>query len=193
MDYQKVYNDAFANPQYCKDEWLFRNIYCLENMKMKRFDSMIDISSGRGRLLVEVQKNYPYIEITSTDLNNFHKLPGVEFIKLDLSLQEDRDKIVSLYKENPKELLTCLDVLEHLDKSFIDDVFRMFSQIAKTSIFTIANHSDKVNGVELHTIQESFDFWEPYIKRYFKIVKFHDDIYIVDGKPNLYILYCEPL
>lgn len=193
MEYSKVYTQMFNNPQYCKDDNTFRETYCLENMKMKKFNSLIDVGSGRGRFIKRVLSMFPDTEILSTDLANYHHIPNISFQEIDLSSAQSRDKLIEKYQNNKRDLLTCLDVLEHLDKSFIDEVFRMFSLVAKTCIFTIANHSDIVDGIELHTIQENFDYWGPIIQRYFKIVKFHDDIYFMNGRPILYILYCESL
>lgn len=193
MNYEEVYAKMFNDPKYCRDEVLFRNTYVIENMKMKKFNSLIDISSGRGRLINLVKKQFPDTHIVSTDLANYHKIPDTPFLEINLSNPGDRDLLIKSFEFNKRDLLTCLDVLEHLDKSFVEEVFKLFSKVAKTSIFTIANHPEVINGVELHTIQEDMTYWRPIIEKYFKIVKFHDDIYFRNGKPTLYILYCEPL
>jgi hypothetical protein len=94
-----------------------------------------------------------------------------EFISLDLSNNDDFKKI----KKNTYELLTCLDVLEHLDKSFVDNVLYNFSQISKNVILTIANHHDIQNNIELHTIIENMDYWRPIITKFFIIN--HEETY----------------
>jgi hypothetical protein len=75
-----------------------------------------------------------------------------------------------MFKKKQFELLTCLDVLEHIEKKCVDDVLHNFSLISEYSVLTIANHSDVLNGVELHVIQEKMTFWLPYLNKYFEVL-----------------------
>jgi hypothetical protein len=65
-------------------------------------------------------------------------------------------------------------VLEHVQKECVEDIFKTLNKISKFSIFTIANHSDIHNGVELHLIQENMSYWEPIIKKYFEVLNFDE-------------------
>ena len=64
----------------------------------------------------------------------------------------------------------------------------MCSQLSSYSIICIANHSDIINGIELHTIQENELWWENIMSKYFKLsykeIKYNG---------RLYEYFCEPL
>lgn len=168
MNYTEVYTNTFANIQYSNhyhvqyDNVLERlaNIYNKDS-----YFSVIDVGSGRGQLIKNIKDNYPNSEITSVDLNQFHNENIVEFIKCDLSVETDRQKLL----EKSYDVVTCTDVLEHLDESFIEEVIQMLSKLAKHSILAIANHSDIWNGIELHTIQKDCDWWTRLIEKYYVI------------------------
>ena len=126
--------------------------------------SLIDIGTGRGQLLKNISKLNPNFKITSVDLDKFNDL-DVEFINVDLSLKNDRDKLTGKY-----DFLTSTDVLEHLEEYFIEDVLCLFSRLSDNVIVAIANHSDIQGGIELHTIQRDDVWWELYINKYFSII-----------------------
>lgn len=127
---------------------------------------MIDIGSGRGQLIKLIKEKCNNINITSSDIDKFNNI-DVNFIKYDLSSDNDRK---CLLKDN-YDILTCTDVFEHLDKSFIDDTISLCSKLSKICIFAIANHSDIINNIELHTIQENDLWWDEYLKKYFYVEK----------------------
>jgi ubiquinone/menaquinone biosynthesis C-methylase UbiE len=165
MDYLNIYSELF-NANYNEYGGSEKSIeYSIDFIKKNNVKTLIDISTGTGTFPKFVSKEITDINITCTDLNKFNDL-NHEFISVDLSKNEDLEKI----KTNGYELLTCLDVLEHLDKSFIDNVLKNFARISKNVILTIANHSDIQNGIELHTIIENMDYWKPVIENYFDIV-----------------------
>ena len=162
MDYAKVYKDTFCDPTYSSG-YDSRYDFVLENVLGTHF---IDIGSGRGQTIKNLKKNIHCV-ITSVDLEKFHNEQSDYFIQCNLANPEDRKNII----KNFYDTLICTDVLEHLDKSFIEDVVKMCSQMAKRVIFTIANHSDIINGVELHTIQENSEWWDTLLLKYFVIDK----------------------
>ena len=184
MNYLDIYTNSFSNPAYSKDGYIDpKNKYIIDCIRDEHVNNIIDISSGRGALVKLIKVIFPDIKILSTDLKKFHE-ENVDFIKLDLSIVEDRNKLID---NEIYDLLTCMDVLEHLDKSFIDDVLYMISNISKTVILTIANHSDIFDGVELHTIQEDYTYWGPLLSKYFDTV-YYEEKYFINGKPKLYLL-----
>ena len=181
MDYEKIYKEVFKQENYNKNDLREHVFEKVLNRLSPQTKSLIDIGSGRGRFLLEAYERIPDIEITSLDLDNFHdiellsyvgaSLANFNFIKADLSRKDQREELLSLYEDNKFDMLTCLDCLEHLDKSFIDDVLFLFSKISKKSIFTIANHSDKWGGVELHLIQEGPEYWTKLISEHSTITE----------------------
>lgn len=168
MDYKSVYQTAFSNHNYSNSHHIQYD-YVVQKLKTifspdDTFE-LIDVGSGRGQLLQLVRTEFKNAILTSVDLQQIHTVPVSYFIKCDLSKKSDRDALLT----KRYDVLVCTDVLEHLDKSFIVDVFDMFSKLSNKSILSIANHSDVLNGVELHTIQEDNQWWETYIKTFYSI------------------------
>ena len=171
MNYLYTYNLAFSNSEYSMNHHVQYDmvIRSLSN-KFNSFDhfTLIDIGSGRGHMIRIIQNIFPNCKITSVDINNYHNIPGIQFIQSDLSNTEQRHNL----QNNKYDVLICLDVLEHLDYSFINDVFELFHNMSNFNLFAIANHSDIFNGIELHTIQENETWWENIIKKLYYIKHF---------------------
>lgn len=167
MDYLKVYTNCFNDKSYSNDDHVQYH-YTIDSAS-NLFDTdsnikLIDIGSGRGQVLNLFLNKFSKIDITSADLNKFNDIVVNNFIQCDLSKENDRNNITSKY-----DILTCLDVFEHLDKSYIEDVVKMCATVSKKSILSIANHSDIIHDVELHTIQENDVWWEQLLLKYFTI------------------------
>jgi cyclopropane fatty-acyl-phospholipid synthase-like methyltransferase len=152
-------------------------------VKKNNVKNIIDIGSGRGVLLDFLIEENPEIKILSTDLENFHNL-NFDFRKIDLSDNK------TFFEVNEKyELLSCLDVLEHLEENLLDDVFSWFSKISENQVLTIANHSEILNGKEIHLIQENLDYWEPIVLNHLEIISKETKVFYHMGRPHyLYIL-----
>ena len=187
MDYLKVYTDCFNDLKYSNEhhiqyDFVVNNIVNLYNSES--IFSLIDIGSGRGQLINLIKKNFTNSNITSADLDKFNDI-SVNFKKCNLELHQDRvNMLTSKY-----DILTCTDVFEHLDKSFIDDAMIMCSKLSKKCIFAIANHSDIINNVELHTIQENDLWWDDKLSKYFSIekkeIKYNGILYMYVCKSKL--------
>lgn len=170
MEYNKVYSECFSNLLYSNQHHIQYD-YIIDKMKlsftMDETFSIVDVGSGRGQLIEMMKNAFRNIVVTSVDLEQFHNKEVNQFVPCDLSNEDDRNQLQSLA---PFDLVVCTDVLEHLDKSFIDQVVETLSKLGPRSILAIANHSDIWDGVELHTIREGFDWWKDLIeKRYHKI------------------------
>lgn len=166
MEYKKTYEKSFKNDSYnLHSDQEFRFQYVINTLHKIKIDNLIDISSGRGNLINLIKNFNPEINITSTDLKKFHNY-DVPFFELNLC-EPDTFKNIS---PNKFDLLTCLDVMEHIESHCVEQVVNFFSKISKFSILTIANHSDVLDGVELHLIQENLNYWVPIIQKYFVIL-----------------------
>ena len=188
MNYLEVYNKNFSiNIYSVHDEQEYRYRYCMEFLNKNNIGTMIDIGSGRGVFLNTVKQSIDNINILSVDLNNYHNIEHIDFAMTNLANSDDRNNLLNKYENNKFELLTCLDVLEHLDKSFIEDVLMLFSKVSTTAILTIANHPEWFDGVELHTIQEDFSFWGPLINKYFDVLDYQEQFFH-NGTPRLYVV-----
>lgn len=186
MNYRETYTKLFSTKDYSihgENEFRYQVVNNFIKKNDNNIKNLIDIGSGRGILLDLLKKENSKIEILSTDLEKYHNL-DFNFKKIDLS-----DNQSYFFDKEIYDLLTCLDVLEHLEKSFIENVFDWFSKISKTQILTIANHSEILNGQEIHTIQEDLSYWETIIEKYLTIISKETKIFYHMGKPHyLYIL-----
>ena len=174
MDYLDVYKGCFNNPQYSNEhhiqyDYVIRQINTTLSETPKK---VIDVGSGRGQLIALIQMNFPDVEITSVDLEKFHKRDVSRFIQCDLSNPVSRDQ---LKKSGPYDLVTCTDVFEHLNESFMEDVISTLATLAPNAIYAVANHSDVINGIELHTIQRDHLWWSALFEKYYTILDFTSD------------------
>ena len=158
----KLYNSLFENPNYNKHSTnTLRYKYALDFLKFNHSDSnLIDIGSGRGTFLKLIIKRMPNIKITSADLEKFHPL-NVDFVKIDLN------KVITL--KTKYDVLTCLDVIEHLKKESLNQVFDFFKKSSNYQFVSIANHPDIQNGKDVHLIQENLNYWIPVLEQHFNI------------------------
>ncbi|CAB4130773.1 Glyco_tranf_GTA_type domain containing protein [uncultured Caudovirales phage] len=156
--YEKLFQTKDYN-DHIKD--LSRYNFVLEHIASTNPKSVIDISSGRGCLLRALPDT---VKITSTDIKKFHTI-DCEFLPLDLTKIDD-----TLFQRRQFDLLTCLDTLEHIPASAIDSALKFLSSLAINACFSIANHSDKANNIELHLTQEGKEWWENKINKYYYII-----------------------
>jgi len=165
-----IYARAFADIQYCKPAQELRYDYAVNQIHSNNCLDIIDIGCGRGAFANYLKESL-FVFIDGFDLDKFYESDAIDdFFKGDLNgdLSESLNEINSIM--NAKyDMLTCLDVLEHLNKESIDNVFEFFAKISNNQVFTIANHSDIHEGTELHVIQENIDWWLPKLQKYFII------------------------
>jgi 2-polyprenyl-3-methyl-5-hydroxy-6-metoxy-1,4-benzoquinol methylase len=186
MNYKDIYTSIFNIESYSTDYHIQYDyiLYTLKQLNLNT-NNIIDIGSGRGHLIKLLKvNNLSKLSIISVDLKKFHNYDVNEFIECDLSNYLDRTKLLDKTKllNKANNIVICTDVLEHLDKSFIEDVVYTFSKMSNYCILGIANHSDIINGIELHTIQENDIWWEAIITKYFRILNkdtfYHGRLYI---------------
>lgn len=179
MNYLKVYNQAFKKAGYNGHTHREpRYLFTVKNVIKSNRRSLIDIGTGHGILLKILHHVNFQTALTAVDVNNFHKLRYVNHIQADITNKTDRGKIQGKY-----DILTCLDCLEHIEESQLDDVLQMFSGLSDEFLFSIANHSDVLDGVELHLIQKESIWWSNKLAQYFDIVYFES---LIDDKLYLY-------
>jgi len=185
IDFKKIYENSFSNPNYnLHNDEEFRFQFVKNFILKTEIKTMIDIGSGRGNVLKIVTETFPNIIVESSDLKKFHGL-NTKFHEINLC----DSKTFKSIEDSKYDLLSCLDVLEHIEKDCVDDVLSLFSKISKYSLLTIANHSDKQNGVELHLIQENLTYWNPIIEKYFEILdtkkEYNEKLYLLTLKSKI--------
>ena len=75
--------------------------------------------------------------------------------------------------------IICMDVLEHIPAEDIEASIAALAAMSPSVLLGIANHSDVIQGVELHLIRENAEWWKKLLQKYFQQVdfidSFHDD------------------
>jgi len=167
MDYKDVYTTAFKDKNYSVESNNYHYQASIDYLKknISSGSSVIDVGSGRGQFLSLAKEQLNCI-ITSYDLEKFHDI-DVEFIQGDLSKEKDREVL----QNKSYDCLVSLGVLEHLDEACIDNVINSLSMISNKAFITVANHSDILNGVELHTIQKDINWWNEKFSKYYNILE----------------------
>lgn len=128
--------------------------------------TIADISTGRGIFLTLLEHKFNNGIISFTDIENFTD-STLKFIQLDLNLLDSRNSFNYNF-----DIITVLDVLEHISPEEIENIIQFLSTICKFAFFTIANHSDVQDGIELHTIQKNNLYWNELLSTYFNINSF---------------------
>lgn len=177
MNTEEIYKNVFQkNPNYnvhISDKERYN--FVINEVIVNNYKKIIDISSGRGFYIKNLLKRINNVDITSTDLFKFNNI-DIKFIKLNLSNVDDYVNITEKY-----EFLSCLDVIEHVGEEHLDNIFTFFSKILNNFCFSIANHSDIENGIELHLIQKNKKWWDDMLSNYFDIknsfVKYNNRLY----------------
>jgi len=147
-----------------------------ELLKINTFNSLFDIGSGRGNLISSIRKIFPNIKISTSDIQKFHDFDEV-FYQIDLY------DVSTLNQIDKHDIITCTDVLEHIEEKYINNILKKISEKCEIAIFTIANHSDIINGVELHLIQKDEKFWTEILSQHFKIknleIAYNNRLYLI--------------
>lgn len=129
-----------------------------EIAKEYSFSSILDYGSGHGSLIKALNKHLP------GKYNVIEYDPGVEGKTLI---------------PNPCEFVVCIDVLEHIEKQFVDNVLNDLQRcVENVGFFTIAltpavrRLSD---GSNAHVTVESFEWWDEKIRERFAVIKSYSD------------------
>lgn len=87
--------------------------------------------------------------------------------------------------------LICMDVLEHISPGQLDETIMALSQLAPTAFFGIANHSDILNGKELHLIREDSRWWVNILSKYYKCCYVVSELSYTQNNKIFFIVYCD--
>lgn len=181
MDYTKLYGDIFkGNEEYnihIQDR--DRYDYVINEIINNNYKKIIDISSGRGFFIKYLREKSELIDITSTDLSKFNDL-DIKFIRLNLMNKSDYNNVVETY-----DFLSCLDVLEHVEETNIEDIFIFFKALSNNFCFSIANHPEVYDDIEYHLIQKDKFWWDDTLSKHFDII---ESFICYDGLLYKYIL-----
>ena len=111
---------------------------------------------------------------------------------LDIDILEYEPGRPELQSNNlPREFVVCVDVLEHIEPDFLENVLMDLKRVTlKNGFFTVCTRPAiriLPNGWNAHLIQESNEWWISKITKYFNILGMrehgpHDMVVIVEAK-----------
>jgi len=119
--FQRIFGDYFIGRK-CRSQWLLRELSSISGGKTFRLKKCLDAGCEDGSITVLLAKKYPKWQITGIDKNKeairvaryrkrLYQMKNVHFVQADL-LELDG----SSFCERNFDLVTSLDVLEHIEK-----------------------------------------------------------------------------
>jgi len=126
------------------------------------FQNAVDIGAGRGEVV--------------SFLNKFIcEATGTEVVP-DLCKNETiRAEIHDLrFKDNSRDLVTCLDVLEHILPEDTDKAISELTRVSSNIVFvSVNNQPSKTPGGDLHINKRPYQEWRDLLSQYGTVSEFH--------------------
>ena len=176
--YKRIYDDAYTAIDNYNYHNVVKDIY-VDVYAAYVNGKILDAGCGEGIHLKRM-------------ISSGHDAFGIELstVCCDKYLQDIPHKnidILSYAREGHSfDGLICMDVLEHIPPENINETLMALSKLSNSAFLGIANHSDIINGVELHLIREDKNWWNKILHKYYKNVHFLTEQF--DGK--FYYFYC---
>ena len=181
---KSVYNDIYAT---------IKNYNFVEPTKNAIVDSFVqlingkilDAGCGEGVHLKRIL-SYGYdafgVELSSTCCERFLK-----------DIPHDNNDIINFSRSTTIKFngILCMDVLEHIPYEDIDETIDSLKNISNIAMYGIANHSDILNGVELHIIQQDYNWWLRKLKLFYKNVYLIKTMDFGTDKAIFFMIYCD--
>ncbi len=163
---QNKYVACYEHSHYRMGEDRFKD--AVTNLKTiaKNFNAHAGNGSNRLRSLVDVGCGRSEIVRAAVSIG-FWPVRGVECIDGLCGGIIDKGEITSLpYKDSQFDVVTCLDVMEHLPP---DDTKRALKELWRVSrkviLVSISNEESKLEGVGvLHVNRRSYDEWDSLLR-----------------------------
>ena len=149
--YRKQQQDMHNNPNYGVASLTFAPIVA-KIMKENYINSISDYGAGKKRLLEGLKRE------------NIHDF---DYFPYDPAFPE-------YGQPQQAELVCCIDVLEHIEPEFVENVIDELSQITKRigflSIHTGPAGKFLSDGRNAHLIQEKSSWWLPRLCKFFDVI-----------------------
>lgn len=169
-DYADWYNKIYKNrPEYNGADKAKLNIIknSVKNKDVKSL-SILDVGCGRGHYL-RLFREMGFKSILGIDPS---RECATKYLKDVPHIVSDFSSFAKNIPTNQYDIVFCTDVLEHIKPEEVDDFIKELTRLAPYSILGIANHPDVQEGIELHLIQEPWDWWERKLLTKYSTVKF---------------------
>lgn len=176
MNYKTIYDKAFQSTSYNVSDVTNDPTYktLMKFLREHEVRTMVDVGSGKGFMEEPIMRDFPQIQITTIDLQKYHRLE-IPHINLDITSE------TKWSHDTHYDFLLCNGVLEHIEQENLYDIVRWFAAICEHAIIMTANHSDIVGGTELHITRQQLPFWDALFESHFNILDTlnRDDIWYV--------------
>jgi len=153
-EYRKMQEELHRNPEYGVVSIHFAPLVA-DVMKQLGTDELLDYGAGKGRLAFALE------EMLNRPLNIHHYDPAIPQWST---------------RPEPCALVTCIDVLEHIEPELLDNVLDDLRRVtAHTGLFTVhTKPAVKVllDGRNAHLIQRPPSWWLPRVLERFDLVQF---------------------
>ncbi len=176
MDYKTIYQNAFGVSSYNDDPGADKYTFVLDTLHNYLPDTKgrgLDVGSGKGYMLSALHNKFPDLDLFALDVDNFLNR-GLDYVQLfECDITKDWPNIGQF------DFVTCLDVLEHIEKDKLEYIVEQIHNISDIAYITVGNHNDIINGVELHITREKLPYWTDLLEKYFTIKRVHnrDDVW----------------
>ena len=155
-----IYDTIFATDKnYNAAPIKYKLKIVLKWVKKNGFKNLLDVGCGRGHYLELLNKNNVNITGLEPSKNSIDTLKNYQVINDDILGQAN--------KRRKWEALICMDVLEHIEPSKINETVGALASLANHALIGIANHSDVWRGTQLHPIQQDSSWWKALLSRYY--------------------------
>jgi len=157
-----IYDTIFATEPKYNGASRYKLRIVLDYVKRNKFNEVLDVGSGRGH----------YLKLLSVNGIKAIGLEPSKYICRNLTeFKIVNDDILGFSRYSKKwKVLICMDVLEHITPSKIEENIKTLSVLSNHAILGIANHSEVWHGRQLHLIQEGQFWWKDKLSKYYAVV-----------------------
>ncbi len=158
-----IYDEIFASDPNYNAVIDYKLDVVLGWVKKNNFRHLLDVGCGRGHYLKLLSEKG--IKVTGLEPSKFiaDTLKDYEVVN---------DDILGLGKKGKEwEALICMDALEHIEPTEIEETIKALASLSPRALLGIANHSDKWRGTELHLIREDPWWWVSLLSKHYRSVK----------------------
>jgi hypothetical protein len=157
-----IYDTIFAEDPKYNGASRYKLRIVLDWVKRNRFREVLDVGSGRGHYLKLFKENG--IKAMGLEPSKYISDNLKEF-----KIVNDDILGFSEYGRN-WEALICMDVLEHMEPTKIEENIKALSILSSHALLGIANHSDVWHGTQLHLIQQGLPWWKDKLSKSYTVV-----------------------
>ena len=177
-DYLFENNHDYGNPDPSDPRFIIAKTF-LSRIENNR--KVLDVGVGSGTFFKQISSEYETwgIEPSKAAINKFY--PNELKIKNGFA-----HNLPQLFEINSFDTVVSLEVLEHIPPSKIMENLISFYYVGrKYFIFSVANHEDIIDGLDLHINLKDYNEWD---KIFAKLFIIREKVEIHHGKSCVYLL-----